>query len=56
MAYRDIDLGFGGNFRKTIIIGNNDAVSELKDFLTSKKSSAMKIERLFSLNLLMTLI
>ena len=30
-------LGFGGNFRKTIIIGNNDSVNELKKFFIAQK-------------------
>ena len=40
-------LGFGGNFRKTIIIGNNDAVTELKDFFSSQKELGYENRKTF---------
>ena len=40
-------LGFGGNFRKTIIIGNNDAVSELKDFFNKQKELGYENRKTF---------
>ena len=40
-------LGFGGNFRKTIIIGNNDAVSELKNFFTTQKELGYENRKTF---------
>ena len=40
-------LGFGGNFRKTIIIGNNDAVSELKSFFTTQKELGYENRKTF---------
>ena len=40
-------LGFGGNFRKTIIIGNNDAVLELKDFFNKQKELGYENRKTF---------
>ena len=35
-ALQSYRLGFGGNFRKTIIIGNDESVSELKEFFINQ--------------------
>ena len=40
-------LGFGGNFRKTIIIGNNEAVTELKGFFGSQKELGYENRKTF---------
>ena len=40
-------LGFGGNFRKTIIIGNNDSVTELKEFFSSQKELGYENRKTF---------
>ena len=41
-------LGFGGNFRKTIIIGNNDSVNELKKFFIAQKELGYKNRKTFN--------
>ena len=41
-------LGFGGNFRKTIIIGNNDSVNELKKFFIAQKELGYENRRTFN--------
>ena len=41
-------LGFGGNFRKTIIIGNNDSVKELKKFFIAQKELGYENRRTFN--------
>jgi len=41
-------LGFGGNFRKTIIIGNNDSVEELKRFFKSQKELGYENRKTFN--------
>ena len=41
-------LGFGGNFRKTIIIGNNDSVNELKKFFIAQKELGYENRKTFS--------
>ena len=40
-------LGFGGNFRKTIIIGNNESVTELKGFFSSQKELGYENRKTF---------
>ena len=40
-------LGFGGNFRKTIIIGNNDAVKELESFFANQKELGYENRKTF---------
>ena len=41
-------LGFGGNFRKTIIIGNNDSVNELKKFFIAQKELGYENRKTFN--------
>ena len=41
-------LGFGGNFRKTIIIGNNDSVKELKKFFIAQKELGYENRKTFN--------
>ncbi len=41
-------LGFGGNFRKTIIIGNDESVEELKEFFISQKELGYENRKTFS--------
>ena len=43
-------LGFGGNFRKTIIIGNNDSVIELNKFFISQKELGYENRKTFNFN------
>ena len=40
-------LGFGGNFRKTIIIGNNESVKELESFFRNQKELGYENRRTF---------
>lgn len=41
-------LGFGGNFRKTIIIGNDESVEELKEFFITQKELGYENRKTFS--------
>lgn len=41
-------LGFGGNFRKTIIIGNDESVEELKEFFMNQKELGYENRKTFS--------
>lgn len=41
-------LGFGGNFRKTIIIGNDESVEELKEFFVNQKELGYENRKTFS--------
>ena len=41
-------LGFGGNFRKTIIIGNDESVEELKEFFINQKELGYENRKTFS--------
>lgn len=43
-------LGFGGNFRKTIIIGNNESVTELKQFFITQKELGYENIKTFNFN------
>jgi len=43
-------LGFGGNFRKTIIIGSNDAVKELENFFKNQKELGYENKKTFKVN------
>ena len=43
-------LGFGGNFRKTIIIGNDESVSELKEFFLNQKELGYENRMTFKFN------
>ena len=47
-ALQSYRLGFGGNFRKTIIIGNNDSVSELKEFFITQKELGYENRKTFN--------
>ena len=46
-ALQSYRLGFGGNFRKTIIIGNDESVSELKEFFINQKELGYENRRTF---------
>ena len=46
-ALQSYRLGFGGNFRKTIIIGNDESVSELKEFFLNQKELGYENRRTF---------
>ena len=41
-------LGFGGNYRKTIIIGNDESVEELKKFFITQKELGYENRKTFS--------
>ena len=41
-------LGFGGNYRKTIIIGNDESVEELKEFFITQKELGYENRKTFS--------
>ncbi len=41
-------LGFGGNFRKTIIIGNNESVYELEEFFINQKELGYENRKTFT--------
>ena len=41
-------LGFGGNYRKTIIIGNDESVEELKKFFITQKELGFENRKTFS--------
>ena len=41
-------LGFGGNFRKTIIIGNDESVKELKEFFINQKELGYENRKTFN--------
>ena len=47
-ALQSYRLGFGGNFRKTIIIGNNESVSELKEFFITQKELGYENRKTFN--------
>ena len=47
-ALQTFRLGFGGNFRKTIIIGNNDSVNELKKFFIAQKELGYENRKTFN--------
>lgn len=47
-ALQSYRLGFGGNFRKTIIIGNNDSVKELKEFFIKQKELGYENRKTFN--------
>ena len=49
-ALQSYRLGFGGNFRKTIIIGNDESVSELKEFFINQKELGYENRRTFKFN------
>ena len=49
-ALQSYRLGFGGNFRKTIIIGNDESVSELKEFFLNQKELGYENRRTFKFN------
>ena len=49
-ALQSYRLGFGGNFRKTIIIGNDESVSELKEFFINQKELGYENRRIFKFN------
>jgi len=49
-ALQSYRLGFGGNFRKTIIIGNNESVSELKEFFINQKELGYENRKTFKFN------
>jgi len=49
-ALQSYRLGFGGNFRKTIIIGNNEAVNELKEFFKTQKELGYENIKTFNFN------
>ena len=49
-ALQSYRLGFGGNFRKTIIIGNNEAVHELKEFFKTQKELGYENIKTFNFN------
>ena len=49
-ALQSYRLGFGGNFRKTIIIGNDESVSELKEFFINQKELGYENRRTFTFN------
>ena len=47
-ALQSYRLGFGGNFRKTIIIGNNESVTELKEFFINQKELGYENRKTFN--------
>jgi len=47
-ALQSYRLGFGGNFRKTIIIGNNESVKELKEFFVKQKELGYENRKTFN--------
>ena len=49
-ALQSYRLGFGGNFRKTIIIGNDDSVTELKEFFLNQKELGYENRMTFKFN------
>ena len=49
-ALQSYRLGFGGNFRKTIIIGNDESVSELKEFFLNQKELGYENRMTFKFN------
>ncbi len=49
-ALQSYRLGFGGNFRKTIIIGNDESVSELREFFINQKELGYENRRTFKFN------
>ena len=49
-ALQSYRLGFGGNFRKTIIIGNNESVTELKEFFINQKELGYENRMTFKFN------
>ena len=49
-ALQSYRLGFGGNFRKTIIIGNDESASELKEFFINQKELGYENRRTFKFN------
>ncbi len=49
-ALQSYRLGFGGNFRKTIIIGNDEAVKELKEFFLNQKELGYENRMTFKFN------
>ena len=46
-ALQSYRLGFGGNFRKTIIIGNDESVTELKEFFINQKELGYENRKTF---------
>ena len=49
-ALQSYRLGFGGNFRKTIIIGNDESVTELKEFFLNQKELGYENRMTFKFN------
>ena len=49
-ALQSYRLGFGGNFRKTIIIGNDESVAELKEFFINQKELGYENRMTFKFN------
>ncbi len=49
-ALQSYRLGFGGNFRKTIIIGNDESVIELKEFFLNQKELGYENRMTFKFN------
>ena len=49
-ALQSYRLGFGGNFRKTIIIGNDESVRELKEFFLNQKELGYENRMTFKFN------
>ena len=49
-ALQSYRLGFGGNFRKTIIIGNDESVTELKEFFINQKELGYENRMTFKFN------
>jgi len=47
-ALQSYRLGFGGNFRKTIIIGNDESVEELKEFFINQKELGYENRKTFN--------
>tara|TARA_B100000989_G_scaffold161261_1_gene120388 strand:- start:1562 stop:2920 length:1359 start_codon:yes stop_codon:yes gene_type:complete len=49
-ALQSYRLGFGGNFRKTIVIGNDESVTELKEFFLNQKELGYENRMTFKFN------